>query len=100
MATAMCDHAGMPASEETVTALRRAVRAKKRAEKAVEDARNALAAAIADALRDGMKPTDAVKETGYTREHIRRIAREHHVPPLREATVVSKRAATGRTAGA
>lgn len=87
----MWDHAFMPASEETLNRLRAAVRAKTRAEAAADKARASLATAIADALKDGMRPADAVKETKYTREHIRRIAREHDVPPLREATVTSIR---------
>lgn len=87
----MWDYAVMPASEETVSRLRAAVRAKSRAEAAAEKARAELAVAIADALRDGMRPVEVIKETDYTREHIRRIARDHDVPPLREATVVSKR---------
>lgn len=91
MATPMWDHAVMPASEETVNRLRAAVRAKGRAEAAAEKARAELASAIADALRDGMRPVELVKETEYTREHIRRIAREHDVPPLKEATVTAIR---------
>lgn len=87
----MCDYACMPASDETVARLRAAVRTKNRAEEAAEKARKALAAVIAEAMREGMRPVDVVKETSYTREHIRRIAREKDVPPLREATVVSKR---------
>ena len=90
----MWDYAVMPASEETVSRLRGAVRAKNRAETAADKARAELAAAIADALRDGMRPVDLVKETEYTREHIRRIARDHHVPPLREATVTAIRKQT------
>ncbi|WP_319595811.1 hypothetical protein [Streptomyces sp. ID05-04B] len=81
----------MPASEETVSRLRAAVRAKNRAEVAAEKARAELAAAIAGALRDGMRPVEVIKETDYTREHIRRIARDHDVPPLREATVTAIR---------
>lgn len=87
----MWDYAVMPAIEETVSRLRAAVRAKKRAEVAAETARAELADAIADALRDGMRPVDVVKETEYTREHIRRIARKHKVEPLREATVTAIR---------
>lgn len=87
----MWDYAVMPASEETVSRLRAAVRAKSRAEDAAEKARAALASAIADALRDGMRPVDVVKETEYTREHVRRIARDHDVPPLKEATVTAIR---------
>lgn len=91
MATPMWDYAVMPASEETVNGLRAAVRAKNSAEAAAEKARNELAVAIADALRDGMRPVEVIKETDYTREHIRRIARKHEVEPLREATVTAIR---------
>lgn len=77
----------MPPTEETVASLRKAVRAKTRAEAAADKARTELADAIADALREGMKPTDVVKATGYTREHVRRIAREHGVEPIRTIRV-------------
>lgn len=87
----MWDHAAMPASEETVSRLRAAVRAKNRTEAAASKARAALAAEIANALRAGMRPAEVITETEYTREHIRRIARDHEVPPLREATVTSIR---------
>jgi hypothetical protein len=87
----MWDYAVMPASEETVNRLRAAVRAKNSAEAAAEKARNELAVAIADALRAGMRPVEVIKETDYTREHIRRIARKHEVEPLREATVTAIR---------
>lgn len=69
----MCEHVDMPATEETVTALRKAVRAKTTAEKRAEDARAALAIAMADAIRDGMKQTEVVEVTGYKREHVRRL---------------------------
>lgn len=73
VATPMCEHVDMPPTEETVTALRRAVRAKKSAEDRVEAARAALAVAMADAMRDGMKQSEVVAITGYNREHVRRL---------------------------
>lgn len=76
MATSMCEHAGMPATEETVAALRKAVRVKAVAEKRAEDARSALAIAMADAIREGMRQGEVVELTGYTREHVRRLVRE------------------------
>lgn len=76
VATLMCEHVGMPATEETVAALRKAVRAKNAAEKRAEDARAALAVAMADAIREGMKQSEVVSLTGYTREHVRRLVRE------------------------
>lgn len=66
----------MPATEETVSRLRKAVRAKTAAEKRADDARAALAVAMADAIREGMRQSDVVAMTGYTREHVRRLVRE------------------------
>lgn len=76
VATCMCEHAGMPTAEETVAALKKAVRVKNAAEKRAEDARAALAIAMADAIRDGARQGDVVAVTGYTREHVRRLVRE------------------------
>jgi hypothetical protein len=72
----MCEHVDMPATEETIAALRKAVRAKTAAEKRAEDARSALAIAMADAIREGMRQGEVVELTGYTREHVRRLVRE------------------------
>ena len=69
----MCEHVDMPATEETVARLRKAVRAQKLAEDRADAARAALAIAMADAIRDGMKQTDVVELTGYKREHVRRL---------------------------
>ncbi|MFE5332520.1 hypothetical protein ACFRCG_39700 [Embleya sp. NPDC056575] len=90
MATRMWDHVDMP-TEDAVTQLRTAVRTFKRADKAVKDARTHRDEAIAAALRAGIKPKAVVDETGLTAEQIRRIAREHDVPRLREPTVTSRR---------
>lgn len=83
------EHADM--TEEAVTRLRQAVRRHRRAQATAERAREELADFIAEALRAGVRPRDVIKETGYTAEHVRRIAREKGVPPLREATVRSLR---------
>lgn len=72
----MCEHAGMPATEETLARLRKAVRAKKIAEDRAESARGALALAMADAIQEGAKQSEVVELTGYTREHVRRLVRE------------------------
>lgn len=66
----------MPVTEETVERLRKAVRAKTAAEKRADDARAALAIAMASAMREGMRQSEVVKLTGYTREHVRRLVRE------------------------
>lgn len=86
----MWDHVDMQ-TEDAVTELRTAVRTFKRADKAVKDARTHRDEAIAAALRAGIKPKAVVDETGLTAEQIRRIAREHDVPRLREPTVTSRR---------
>lgn len=66
----------MPATEETVSRLRKAVRAKKAAEDRADAARTALALAMTEAMRQGMKQSEVVAMTGYTREHVRRLVRE------------------------
>lgn len=55
----------------------------RRAEKRLDDVRDELAEAIADALRAGMKQSEVERRTPYQREHIRRIARAHGIPPAR-----------------
>jgi CRP-like cAMP-binding protein len=69
----MCEHVDMPATEEAVAVLRKAVRAKNAAKKRYDDTLDALAVAMADAIRSGMRQGDVVEETGYTREHVRRL---------------------------
>jgi CRP-like cAMP-binding protein len=76
VATLVWDDAVMPATEDTATRLRKAMRAKTAAEKRAEAARTALAVAMADAIREGMRQSEVVKLTGYTREHVRRLVRE------------------------
>lgn len=76
VATLMCEHVDMPATEETVAALRKAVRAKKTAEQRERDARAALAVAMADAIQEGMPQNEIVSITGLTREHVRRLVRK------------------------
>lgn len=87
--TKVWEHADM--TEEAVTRLRQAVRRYRRAQTTVDRARDDLGNVIADALRAGVRPRDVIAETGYTAEHVRRIAREHDVPRLREPTVKSRR---------
>ena len=66
----------MPATTETVERLQNAVRAKTDAEKRADEARAALAIAMAAAMDEGMRQSEVVKLTGYTREHVRRLVRE------------------------
>lgn len=49
----------------------------------IKDARERRDEALAKAARDGMRPTDIVKITGYTREHVRRILRAQGVEAAR-----------------
>ncbi|MFC7219244.1 hypothetical protein ACFQLX_13860 [Streptomyces polyrhachis] len=83
----------MPDPEEPVVRLQAATFRYERAKKATDEARGDLHSAIAAALRAGLKPRAVSVETGLTPEHIRRIAREHGVPPLREPTKTSRRRA-------
>ncbi|GAB7044904.1 hypothetical protein [Catenuloplanes indicus] len=60
-----------PVTDEQLAA---ALRAYKRAEDALNARRTALFEAIGEAVVErGVKQVDVVKQTGYTREHIRRI---------------------------
>jgi hypothetical protein len=45
----------------------------------IKDARERRDKALAAAARAGIRPTDIVKITGYTREHVRRILRAQGV---------------------
>lgn len=83
--------------DERLKPVRAAVRRMTRAEKALRDAREAAAQEIADAMKDGVRPVDMLPAVPYDREHLRRIARAHDVPLLREPTVVAKRNAGRKT---
>lgn len=64
--------------DEIRARLRRAAAARKRAEAALEAAREDLAAAIIAADDIGMRQVDIVGDSGYNREHIRRIVLAEH----------------------
>lgn len=49
----------------------------------IKDARERRDEALAAAARAGIRPTDIVKITGYTREHVRRILRAQGVEAAR-----------------
>ena len=55
--------------------IRAAVAAHRRAARRAEQTRAALHAVIAEAASQGVRQTDLVKITGYTRERIRQICR-------------------------
>ncbi len=60
---------------------------------AADESRIEAHEAIVKALREGARPRDVIRTTGLTGEAVRQIARKAGLPPLREATVVSKRQA-------
>jgi hypothetical protein len=53
--------------------------------------RQELADEIANAIVTGVRPSALAKLADYTPDYVRKIAREHGLPPLREATVVAIR---------
>lgn len=61
--------------------LREATRRYRRAEAAMVQRREELHTAVISALMSGERPRDVVEMTGLTTEHVRRLAREHGVPP-------------------
>lgn len=72
MALSVWHNAGMTDRE-----IEQALRAYRRAEAALELRRDRLHAAIAGAVLDrGVRPTDAMRQSGYTRETVRRIVRD------------------------
>lgn len=53
--------------------LEAASRAFRRAETVLDERRRELAAAIGRASRDGVRQSEIVRVTGYTREHVRKL---------------------------
>lgn len=73
-------------ADQLLQALQQAVTQREAADKAEYDA-------LLAALRGKVPLADVIEATGYSREKLRRIARDAGVPLRREATVVSKRQA-------
>jgi hypothetical protein len=92
-ATSVWETPAMTDKDDAMDKVRAAVKKLGRATKAIDGARDELGQAIAAALIAGVRPTDLEPEVPYNREHIRRLARAHGAPPLRESTVVSRRKA-------
>ncbi len=66
------------------------------AEERLEAARRALNEGIVEVLMARtLGPSDVTRLVPYERQHVGRIAKAAGVPPLREATVVSKKQAAG-----
>lgn len=82
------------ATDEQLAGIRRAAARLKAADDELEAARADLAKEIGDAIKAGVRPTDVEGEVPYKREHIRRIAREQGVPPLRPPTATAIRSTT------
>lgn len=55
-----------------------------RAKEDVKKYRPELANAIVEDARTGMRPTQIMEITGYTREHVRTILRSAGVPPIED----------------
>ena len=92
VARLMWQHVGMgKATDDQLAGIRSAVARLNAAEAELEAARAKLAREIGDALKNGVRPVDVEDEVPYKREHIRRIAREQGVPPLRPPTATSHR---------
>jgi hypothetical protein len=63
--------------DELVAATRRY----RRTEAAHEEARQAMVAAVIAALRSNVGPTEVERLSPFTGAYIRRLAREHGIPP-------------------
>lgn len=73
-------HNGVVAREyEPSPPLRDAIKAHERAKKALKNAKEVLAKRAAEEVGGGAKLSDVAKATGYTPEHVRRLARAHGV---------------------
>jgi hypothetical protein len=55
------------------------------------EVRQELADELANAIVAGVRPSALAKLASYTPDYVRKIAREHGLPPLREPTVTSIR---------
>jgi predicted transcriptional regulator len=64
-----------------MTTLDEAAAVYRAAKEALEAARPVLAEAIVNAARSGMRQTEIVRASGYTREQVRRICRAAGVEP-------------------
>lgn len=60
----------------TTGALEAATEAYRAAQRELDSRRQALAAAIVAAAHSGIRQTEIVRITGYTREHIRRLVKD------------------------
>ena len=71
----MCGIITIMVTTDPAEPIRAAVAAHRRAARRAEQTRATLHAVIAEAASQGVRQTDLVKITGYTRERIRQICR-------------------------
>ena len=70
------------------------------AEERFEAARTALNEGIIEVLKARtLGPSEVARHVPYERNHVGRVAKAGGVPPLREATVVSKKTVGGKSSG-
>jgi hypothetical protein len=68
-------YSGVMTKDEARAALRRAAAARRRAEAALDRAREETLSALIAAHDAEVRPTDLVADSGYDREHVRRLIR-------------------------
>lgn len=68
-------YSGVMTKDEARANLRRAAAARRRAEAALERAREETLTALIAAWDEDVRPTDLVADSGYDREHVRRLIR-------------------------
>jgi hypothetical protein len=68
-------------TEKELRALDAATKRYEAADRAHEDAQVQVIAAIVDALRAGGAPTEVAERSPFTAAYVRRIARDHDIPP-------------------
>ncbi len=78
----MTDHS-QSALDEVRQSLETARKRHERAEKELLKAREELKALAVSALQAGLRPMEASTLSGYTRAHLRQIARAAGIPPAR-----------------
>ena len=70
--------------DEHEEALRASTRRYRRTEAAHEESRKASVADVIAALRAGVPPTRVAELSPFTATHVRKLARDHKIPPARK----------------
>ena len=68
-------------TQEELRALDAATKRYRAADKARDEAQTAVVAAIVAALRSGDGPTEVANRSPFTAAYVRKIARDHQIPP-------------------